>query len=97
MSNRQNPNRIASDNVGNVKRKDSQIDAPVAARAQAIQFGMVGNPQNAPVHFIFETLSQAIASLFVIGDGIEELVPGLLNKSKDHGVRSLVASIMTSS
>jgi len=65
---RQNPNRLAPDNVGNVIRKDSQIDAPVAARAQAIEFRMVGNPQNAPVHFVFETSSQAIAGFFVLGN-----------------------------
>lgn len=81
------PYRFPSDNVRNVVRKDAQIHPPIPARSWAVEFRMSGNPQQAPVHLVFESLPKPGALGFVMADGSQKLKLRFLEKRDSHGAK----------
>lgn len=97
MCNGQHPDRLASDDEREVKGKGFQIDTALIGGAEAIRFGMVAQALDRALQFIAESPPQARLRLFVIEDGIQKLLPGLMHEPDRHRARSLSAAAMTSS
>ena len=97
MGYRENPKSLPSDDVGQVIRKYPKVDAPIGTCTKAIEFRVVSNPQNAPIHLVLEPPSKSATGLLIVGDGIEKLVQSLINKANRHGTKRLSAARLTSS
>jgi hypothetical protein len=54
------------------------------------------DPENTSIHFLFESFAEAVACLFIVGNGIKEFLLGLRQKGDPHGTRRFAASLITS-
>lgn len=97
MRNGENPQGISSDDVRNVVGKNAQVDPSKLTRPQAIQLWMIRDPQDASIHFVFQSPSQARPDFLVVGNRIEKFVACFLDKTNDHGASRRSASRITSS
>ena len=73
MSHGKHPHHFSSDNVRNVVRKNAQIDPPITTRPWAVEFRMGSDPQQASIHFVFESLPEFRSLSFVVADGSQKL------------------------
>jgi hypothetical protein len=97
MCDGENPERLLSDDIRYVVRKHSKIDAAIRARSDAISLWMIGDPENASVHLVLESPSQAATNILVVGDRIEKLALRLIYKADRHGTSRFSAARITSS
>ena len=97
MSHGKHPQHFPSDNVRNVVREDAQIHPPITARSWAMEFRMGSDPQQATVHFVFESLPESGPLGLVMADGSQKLELRFLEKRDPHGARRSCAWRIASS
>lgn len=97
MGDGENPKRFLSDDVGDIVGENSEVDAAVVAGAEAVEFGVVGNPQYAPIYFVFEPASEPAPRFLVVGNRVEELPLRLIQKLDVHGTNRSSAARITAS
>ena len=97
MGYREHPESLLPDDVGQVIREYPKVDAAIGSRPEAVEFRVIGNPQNAPIHLLLETPSQSTTSILIVGDGIEKLVQSLIDKANRDGTKRFSAARLTSS
>ncbi len=97
MGDGENPKLFVSDDVGDVVGENSEVDAAVVTGAEAVEFGVVGNPQYGPIYFVFESASEPASRFLVIGNRVEELPLRLIQKLDVHGINRCSAARITAS
>ena len=97
MSHGKHPQHFPSDNVRNVVGKHAQIHPPITTRSWAMEFRMGSDPQQAPIHFVFESLPESGPLGLVMADGSQKLELRFLEERDPHGARRSCAWRIASS
>ncbi len=97
VSDRENPQDIPPNDVGNVVREHPKIDAAIASWSEATKVRVIGDPQDASVHLILESPSKSGTGFLVGGNRLEKLTLRLLDETDRHGINRASAARITSS
>ena len=97
MSHGKHPQHFPSDNVRNVVGKHAQIHPPITTRSRAMEFRMGSDPQQAPIHFVFESLPESGPLGLAMANGSQQLELRFLEERDPHGARRSCAWRIASS
>jgi len=84
MGNRNNPNGVSTNHIGDVMRKYTKVYTPVATTPQPRNFGMLQNPIHYSGNLVSKSDSQARLLGFIIGSRLAELLLRLFKNDWYH-------------
>ena len=84
MSDGENPNGVSPNEIGDIVRKDFEVDSAVTLGPEAGQFRIEENPVDHPASFLFQAEAQTCFNSFVIRNGFVQFVLRLLEDLKVH-------------
>ena len=67
-----------------MERENPEVDPTIFPGSQSIEFVVLGDPENTSIHFLLESFAEAVARLFIVGNGIKEFLLGLRQKFYDQ-------------
>lgn len=83
----EHPERLLPHHVRDVLGEDAKFDAPIAAGSETVEFSVIGDPQDAPIHLLLAAPTQSGPRFLVVGNRIEKHALSLLNEADRHGTR----------
>jgi hypothetical protein len=84
MGNRDNPEGVSTNHIGDVMRKNPKVDTTVTSTPQPGNFGMLQNPIHDCGNLVSKSDSQARLPGFIIGDRLAELFLRLFKNDLYH-------------
>ena len=84
MGNRDNPQGISTNHIGDVMRKNMKVYATVTATPQPGNFGMLQNPAHNCANLVSKSDSQPRFLGFIIGNRLAELLLRLFQNDLYH-------------